>query len=220
LCFSYRRAEDGSSASRWARQHWIVEATKAYFPTHVHLTEPISHGPYIFGMHPHGVFGVSYLGFLGTSGFQSFPGVEAFVGVALALLRAPIVRDLFLSWGFVDASQRVMRALLHQGKSLCIFLGSESEAFEFSKDGDIVLFLESRRGFIRLAIEQGVSIVPTFCFGLNDVYTQVHFQVWALNLKCAGEVVSCWAEKLVDAQTPRPTPALLGAFPVHAVRLR
>ena len=66
--------------------------------------------------------------------------------------------------------------------------GGALEALNVNSDKDkIRLVLNRRKGFIKLALRFGVSLVPTFSFGENFIYDQVkpesgsllhRFQVW------------------------------------------
>ena len=39
------------------------------------------------------------------------------------------------------------------------------------KKDELILYLRSRKGFIKLALEKGVPIVPVFAFGLDKSYS-------------------------------------------------
>jgi hypothetical protein len=51
-------------------------------------------------------------------------------------------------------------------------VGGSAELLECQPNTDI-LVLKRRKGFVRLALENGVDIVPVYGYGINDLYIQV-----------------------------------------------
>eukprot|EP01027_Heterolobosea_sp_BB2_P014645 GEZU01021008.1.p1 GENE.GEZU01021008.1~~GEZU01021008.1.p1 ORF type:complete len:359 (+),score=76.23 GEZU01021008.1:267-1343(+) len=130
---------------------------------------------YIIGLHPHGIFGWSSIAFLlGVHRrYREFDGITMRVLSAAALLWIPFVREVLLFIGFIDASKPIAQTFLRQGKSIMIYVGGSLEVIESERNADIVLIMNRRKGFVRLALEEGVDLVPTFTFGQTDLYTQV-----------------------------------------------
>ena len=73
-----------------------------------------------------------------------------------------------------------------------------------------VVFLKNRKGFVRLAITEGVPLVPVFCFGQRDTY---HFwfpkQEWfyALSRKLRFAPLCFWG--MLGGPWPFPRPMTL-----------
>jgi hypothetical protein len=100
---------------------------------------------------------------------------KIFVGVDFRVLAAtfcfyiPFYRDLLLYGGVVDAARYSAKAVLEEGKSLALVPGGATEALYCKPDQDVV-YLQKRRGFVKLALESGASLVPVFSFNENNTY--------------------------------------------------
>ncbi len=68
-----------------------------------------------------------------------------------------------------------------KGLAVVLVVGGASEALNFDHE-KISLVLNKRKGFIKLAIRFGVSLVPTFSFGEAFIYHQVCTVVLLLKL--------------------------------------
>ena len=70
-----------------------------------------------------------------------------------------------------------MEALLKQkGMATVLVPGGARESLNGEK-GKIQLVLKNRKGFIKMALRQGVSLVPTFSFGEQNVYDLVRIKL-------------------------------------------
>ena len=76
--------------------------------------------------------------------------------------------------GLAAASKRSMEHLLsvEKGQATILVPGGTHEAVN-SNEGVIRLYLQRRKGFIKLALRFGRALVPVFAFGETDVYDQV-----------------------------------------------
>ena len=69
--------------------------------------------------------------------------------------------------------QSVQRNLTRApGASVAIVVGGASEALD-ARPGWAVLTLARRKGFVKMALKTGASLVPVFAFGENDIFDQV-----------------------------------------------
>jgi len=139
----------------------------------------------IFACFPHGVVSFHH-GVLmtDTAGFASkFP---TFVTnrrdlVASITLAVPGYRELLMWLGCVDAGKKTTKKVLNSGKHLYVLPGGEAEQLltEYKKHR---VFLNSRKGFVKLAIEHGAALVPVYAFGETDMYHTTDFLMPARKL--------------------------------------
>jgi len=95
---------------------------------------------------------------------------------ASVIFKIPIMRELSLLFGAVDASKANCISLLKKGVTLVVFPGGLDEANAGSGNK---LFLRTRTGFIRLAIKHGIPVLPVFTFGEADAVDRVNiFPEW------------------------------------------
>lgn len=131
---------------------------------------------YIIALHPHGFlpFGTMVNVLTNVSNVD-----EKFLnGVPLRSLAAsfcfyiPIYRDIILAGGIMDAARYNARQALHLGNSIALVPGGASEGL-YAHPGTHKLILKKRLGFIKLAMEEGVDVVPAYSFGETDCYSQL-----------------------------------------------
>lgn len=90
------------------------------------------------------------------------------------LFSIPFVRDFFLKGGAVNANPRNAIALLKQGNCVMLAPGGIYEGL-ICQPGMKRIPWERRTGFVRLAVESKVPIIPTYCDGINNVYFNSRF---------------------------------------------
>ena len=59
-----------------------------------------------------------------------------------------------------------------RGNAVVIVVGGANEAMD-AHHGTAILTLAKRKGFVRLALKTGATLVPVFAFGENDIFDQV-----------------------------------------------
>ena len=145
---------------------------KTYFNATVTIATGLDHNQqYIFGMFPHGACTVShFLTMTNCCGMLT----EIYRGdrrdlAASVLFYIPLVRDLLLFLGCVDASKETVRYNLRKKRSILIFVGGEKEQL-MTKENSHKVVLKDRLGFIKLAIQNGIPLVPVYAFGENELY--------------------------------------------------
>lgn len=129
---------------------------------------------YVFAVHAHGIH-CTPLALFSTPGSdfdKKFPGLvgQKLTGLAATVMfKLPVVRELFLNMGYVDASRSVAAKTLEHNRSIYVCTGGEEESMYTTMGRDIVV-LKKRKGFVRLALSYGADIVPVFGVGNTDLY--------------------------------------------------
>lgn len=113
---------------------------------------------HIFLIHPHGVFIFS------RAFLHAFDLVRDVALLAASVIFCiPFCREIALSCGAVDARKEVAQKVLSQGSNIFIAPGGIKEQLCSTCSGDIILV--PRKGGIRLGLQHGCTIVPSYCFG-------------------------------------------------------
>lgn len=87
----------------------------------------------------------------------------------------PFRREVVVSSGAISSHARSIEHVLkspRKGRLISIVLGGAEEALDSHPD-NFALNLMSRKGFARLAIKHGASLVPVYHFGETSLYRQV-----------------------------------------------
>ena len=125
---------------------------------------------FIIAIQPHGV--ISFVGLCSwVSAPPDFRRVKT--AVASALLLTPILKHVMGIFGLTDASaSNLRRHLKNEGVDGCIIIytGGLAEMFKSCHEEER-LYLKKRKGFIKLALREGVDVVPAYFFGNTSVLT-------------------------------------------------
>ncbi len=80
----------------------------------------------------------------------------------------PAIRQVSMGFGLVRSDYDSMKGSLKQGTSLVVLPGGAREVVH-SEHGKMKL-VRGRKGFIRLALEAGIPIIPVFAFGEHEFF--------------------------------------------------
>ncbi|MBN3280324.1 DGAT2 acyltransferase, partial [Polyodon spathula] len=136
---------------------------------------------YIFGYHPHGIFCFGAFCNFGTeaTGFsKKFPGIRPHLATLAGNFRLPLLRDYLMSGGICPVNRNSMDYILSRngtGNAVVIVVGGAAESLE-CVPGKHSVTLKNRKGFVKLALQQGADLVPVYSFGENEVYKQIVFE--------------------------------------------
>jgi 2-acylglycerol O-acyltransferase 2 len=183
LFYSFRAPFEGKTfgwLSGLVEKSRVFLHFSAYFPATVEFyggaeekfRQCADDGQYMFGYHPHGIFG------LGAVAAFVMNKPAALSGLKLRLLTVdfnfyiPIWRELLMSLGLAGVGRESVRRLLATRHSLAIVIGGAREALD-ATPGSCDLVLRKRKGFFREALSRGCAVVPVFGFGENDLYDQM-----------------------------------------------
>lgn len=125
---------------------------------------------YLLICQPHGA--LSYAGIL-SAVKGTTPELQGTVptAVATALLYTPILKHVLGIFGLISASKRSMQRTLKKkgvAGTIVLYVGGMAELF-LSCEVDERVYLKNRKGFIKLALTEGVDVVPIYLFGNTTV---------------------------------------------------
>lgn len=86
-----------------------------------------------------------------------------------AHFQVPVWRDIARRFGLVEGTRTNCSELMNAGKHLLVFPGGAREAFK-NKGESYQLKWEGRRGFIKMALAHGCTIVPFAAVGAEECY--------------------------------------------------
>jgi hypothetical protein len=146
---------------------------------------------FIFAAQPHGV-----LSFCGICAAVSNSKDTLLVPTAAAsvVLRTPLLKNLMGIFNLIDASAGSLRRHLKSGGSVLIYVGGIAELFKSCRTEER-LYLKERKGFIKLALTEGVDVVPAYLFGNSSVLSVLkHGPLAALSRKLQVSLTFFWGK--------------------------
>ncbi|XP_004620957.1 2-acylglycerol O-acyltransferase 3 [Sorex araneus] len=171
----------GGRSSKWVKNWIIWEHLRDYYPIKLVKTAELPPDRnYVMGAHPHGIMctGTACNFATESTGFsRCFPGLHASVATLASLFRLPVYRDYIMALGLCPVSRQSLDFLLSQGQpgqAVVILVGGAQESLD-AMPGEHRLTLRKRKGFVRLALRHGASLVPVYSFGENDSFRLKRF---------------------------------------------
>ncbi|XP_074133566.1 acyl-CoA wax alcohol acyltransferase 2 isoform X1 [Sminthopsis crassicaudata] len=178
LIFDWKTPQRGGRRSDWVRGWWLWKQYRDYFPLKLVKTHELSpRHNYIIASHPHGLLAHNSFCHFATeaSGFSRiFPGITPYMLTLGAFFWVPVLRDYVMACGACSVGQASIDYLLTgngSGNALVVVVGGLAEC-PYARPGFSTLVLKKRKGFVRMALQHGVALVPTYSFGENEVYDQ------------------------------------------------
>lgn len=168
--------------SRLVQKSWILHQLAKYFSIKVvgnsipHTTEQT-----VYAMAPHGIVPFS----LGMTAFGKLNSLlsDLRIVTATATRLVPLFTHLLRFGGSIDASAHIVDDNLYRGNSLGITPGGIAEMFAsypqpgYNVDCEYAV-MNSRKGFVRLALKHMSNIRPIFVFGASKLYRRVVLPYW------------------------------------------
>lgn len=155
-----------------------------YFP--IKLVKTVDLNPnksHLFVCIPHGILSTGIMGAFGTDvlGFKKqFPGLEMRPITLDQHFKIPLFREYVSSFGSCASNAESLKYLLstpprspYTGRATALVVGGASESME-SIPGTYRTIIKRRKGFVKLALKYGTTLVPVFSFGETDLYDQVY----------------------------------------------
>ncbi|XP_064615170.1 2-acylglycerol O-acyltransferase 2-A-like [Liolophura sinensis] len=178
--YDHKTPARGGRRSDWARNWKIWHYFRDYFPISLVKTAELDPKKnYIFGYHPHGIMSAGAFCNFATeaTGFSKiFAGIRPYLSILSGQFVFPFHRDYFMCSGMVEVSKDSMNYVLSgakgTGNAFVVVVGGAVEALEARPD-NYTLTIKSRKGFVKMALKHGASLVPVFSFGENELFTQM-----------------------------------------------
>jgi len=118
---------------------------------------------------PHGVIPLYFMGV--TDWFRYGPERKSPVALAAKVIfNIPGLREIFLSFALPGTPENFAR-LAKAGRSVSIVPGGVPEMI-LQSPGNKVKIVTAHNGFIKLCLQHGVSLLPVFAFGENNMWEQ------------------------------------------------
>ncbi|XP_017078598.1 2-acylglycerol O-acyltransferase 2-A isoform X2 [Drosophila eugracilis] len=161
-----------------------------YFPVELVKTAELpANKNYIVASFPHGILGTGTCINMSLdirNWLELFPQIRPKIATLDQHFRTPFLQDLLRWWGMVSVSKESLTHLLTKSNdpehkdnqdgftsnAVAVLVGGAREAMD-SHPGQYILTLRNRKGFVKMAIRTGSSIVPSFSFGEVDIFDQV-----------------------------------------------
>nr|XP_024394341.1 diacylglycerol O-acyltransferase 2-like isoform X2 [Physcomitrium patens] len=149
---------------------YICKYAPAYFPIKVVFDDENafdSKKSYVFAAEPHSLLPIGIIALQPLSGNLPVPNLRALA--TSAVFWTPVVRHVWSWLGVSRVTRKFMTEFLQKGTSVIIIPGGVQECL-YMERGREVVYLKKRYGFVKVALETGSLIVPTFCFGQTNCY--------------------------------------------------
>lgn len=122
-----------------------------------------------------------------------FPGIRPKVATLNLCRFIPLARELFLNIGCISASANSLTTLLNRSNNknhksnrdgftsnaVVLVVGGIREQQDCTYPNRYRFVLKNRRGFVRIALQSGASLVPSISFGENDYYDMIEHKPYA-----------------------------------------
>lgn len=194
--------------SKWFRNLIWWKLFQSYFPATLHKTVDLpADRNYIFAAFPHGVLSTAtFINYAtDTTGFyRLFPGIRSKACTLNFHFIIPFFRELCLGWGLASCASNSVKHMLtssnnphhpanqrdgNTSTAVVLVVGGAAESLH-CRPNNYRLVLKSRKGFCKIALQTGASVVPVLNFGELDLFDQPpnppgsglrNFQEWIKN---------------------------------------
>jgi hypothetical protein len=172
----WRTPARGGRPWTWIRSMNFLSLITEYFSARLELPKDRFDPSkvYLFALHPHGIICASAICNLifNINNPIGRIGVPYRVCTVTANFILPLWREFVLAFGFISADRASVSWCFNHGISAAIVVGGAKESLQ-ARPGSTELTLASRKGFVRIALQHGASLVPCFHFGEVELFSQV-----------------------------------------------
>jgi hypothetical protein len=137
---------------------------------------------YIFALHPHGLAATSRFLHTVNKNSKLYPFfANTYQGAHSFLFRMPVIREFLLFAKCIPIYEKFLKKVIEWGHSISLYPGGAKEIQYTSENIDKhtdYYYLKNRSGFIRIALETGVPIVPIIFWKEQDCLTHSYFKLF------------------------------------------
>ncbi|GMF19247.1 unnamed protein product [Phytophthora lilii] len=154
---------------------FLVDTVKRYFQGTIIRMAPLDpEKQYVLSFHPHGIMPISVMWLQFTAQWRKlFPNFYAHILTASILHQIPLARDVLHFYGSREVTRQAFAYTLQQKESVLLVPGGQAEMLEQQSAKNEVRVYTHHKGFIRLAIEHGVPLVPVLSFKEGEMMDNV-----------------------------------------------
>jgi hypothetical protein len=161
---------------------------------------------FLFAAQPHGV--LSYTGMC-SAVYNPQDCLNVPTAAASVVLQTPLLKNLMGIFNLVDASADNISKIFKNGGCVAIYIGGIAELFKCCQEEER-LYLANRKGFIKLALRQGVDVVPVYLFGNTSVLSVLkHGPLAALSRKLQASLTLFWGKWFLPIPRDEKVSALI-----------
>ncbi|GMF19544.1 unnamed protein product [Phytophthora lilii] len=177
--FTYRGSPQQTGCRErmsWISGHsFLMETVKRYFNGTIIRMAPLDpKKQYVLGFHPHGISPTTVMWLQFNARWRElFPNFYAHILTASIMHEIPLARDIIQFLGSREVTRHAFTYTLQKRESVLLVPGGQAEMLEQKSAQKEVRVYTHHKGFIRLAIENGVPLVPVLSFNEGETLDNV-----------------------------------------------
>lgn len=158
LCVQWRHHDTVVGKSIWRDFMSVLPMAEWFTPWSVSGQD--EDGPRLLVCHPHGILCCGMV-------VYHFRAKHTIFAVAPILFHIPIFGWVARSWGLIPASERMIKKALREGFAVILFAGGVEELIAHPHR---TLYIEKRFGYLNIAKDLDVPLVPVWVAGEFDTF--------------------------------------------------
>ncbi len=167
-----------SATTIQALSAWIGPILDTYFMAEVRGLERVPEGAGLYvGNHNGGICSAD--SFIFANHLLERLGVDAVpygLGHDLAV-DIPILKHILVPLGAVRASSQMAHRIFSEGMKVLVYPGGDVDSLRCYRDRDRIMF-DGRKGYLRLALREGVPIIPVVAAGAHATFVVLDDGRW------------------------------------------
>lgn len=128
-------------------------------------------GQAIFALEPHHVLPLSIVSFNDCA--RGFTGHKSLGCITSICFKIPLMRHVYTWINAYSVDKKDLIWMLNKGMSPVLCPGGLQEVIYMESPNECVLYLKKRAGFVKLALQYGIPIIPAFTFGLQNTFSYI-----------------------------------------------